>query len=89
MGHSFMAGSSNPDVFGSNDGVYDTGSCCNLVKTKDFFTDYTPFSSPKVFKAANGTPVAAHRYGPISVPTAYAQINLPRIKDTQSGLERL
>jgi len=64
MGHSFMAGSSNDDTFEPNNWVYDTGTCRNLVSTKDFFINYTPFPSPKIFSSANGTIVRAMGVAP-------------------------
>jgi hypothetical protein len=66
MGHSFMVSQSNDDAFEPNNWVYDTGTCRNLVNTKDSFINYTPFPSPKIFSSANGTIVRAHGCGPVS-----------------------
>jgi hypothetical protein len=59
-----MAGSSSNNAFEPNNWVYDTGTCRNLVNMKDFFINYTPFLSLKIFSSANGTIVRAMGVAP-------------------------
>src|SRR6202030_466752 len=72
-GHCAMAGSSSDDAFEPNNWVYDTGTCRDLVNTKDFFINYTPFPSPKIFSSANGTIVRAMGVAPSPNPRSYTR----------------
>ena len=45
-----------------------------MAKQKDSFTNLTMFSNPRMFSAANGTPLVAHGIGTVQIATEFSEI---------------